>query len=664
MPTFPETKKRPGRTQGVDRIIFLHFQGKVKSHDAVALRPCSAIRKSMSISPRFMNDLRDRLTLSEIIGRRVKLTRAGREFKACCPFHHEKSPSFYVNDDKQFYHCFGCGAHGDAVEFVMQHDNQSFIEAVETLAAMAGMAVPEQSPQDIEQAQKQKSLYTLLDDTARFFEEQLRNPKHGDALKYLRDRALKEETMTAFRLGYAPPDGQALCRYLKDKGYTEDQMIESGVARRSSRDNQLFSFFRDRVMFPVADRRGRIVAFGGRVLPEHLRPLAPGESKPPKYINTGETSLFHKGRMLYGESHARQAAADGLPVIVVEGYLDVIGCHQAGFRGAVAPLGTALTDEQIVILWKIIPAEHKTPILCFDGDNAGLRAAGRAAENLLPLLKPDHSALIAFMPEGNDPDDLIRAHGARAFQNILDAAQPLADFLWDHHTAGRRFETPEERAGLSKTLDDETARIADRTVQQYYRQAFRERLFQSFGRRFAPEKKSTQRAAGRGGKKQGGPLPVSVPVRRPAYDGEALSVQILLATLINHPALFGKVEEAIGHITASGRLDALLQAVVSALSAEPALDTATLQHHLKEQGFGHELAAILSPAVYTHAGFARPEAEEATALAGWREALGFVQKRQVWRELQAAGRVLAGDFTPENEQKVIALQDIQKSGQS
>lgn len=601
----------------------------------------------MSIPPRFMNELRDRLVLSEIVGRKVKLARAGREYKGCCPFHHEKTPSFYVNDDKQFYHCFGCGAHGDVIGFTMEHDNLSFIEALEVLAAEAGMQVPQQSPQDVARAREEKNLYTLIDEAAKFFTEQLT----PEIWSYLTDRGVSDRLAELFRLGYAPPDGRALIGHLTARGYTVPQMVEAGLVRKSQKNGEPYSFFRDRVMFPVTDRRGRVVAFGGRVLPEHIRPVPTAGNKPPKYINSSDTPLFHKGRMLYSEAHARQAAGDDQPVIVVEGYLDVMACFEAGFRGAVAPLGTALTEEQILSLWKMIPGEQKLPILCFDGDDAGRRAAARAADRLLPLLKPYHSALFAFLPQGQDPDSLIKSQGKKAFQAVLDSALPLVDFIWSNQTAGRRFETPESRAGLAAWLEAEAARIPDRTVQQYYRQIFRDRLYQTFGGGF---KKKQQQGRGRAAD------PV-IAMRRPAHDHTRLSGMILLAALINHPYIFDSVEESFARIHISeSRLDQLRQATCAALAEDSTLDSAGLQSHLKERGFATELAHILNDGIYTHAGFARPEAEANTLLAGWQDTIRFMNKRNVWSELRQAGQALALDFSEENEQKVLGLHNMDK----
>lgn len=608
-----------------------------------------------------MQELRDRLTLSEVIGRKVKLTRAGREYKACCPFHGEKSPSFYVNDDKQFYHCFGCGAHGDAVGFTMQFGNLSFIEAVETLAQQAGLQVPQQSAQEVEASKREKSLYALMDDTTKFFEKNLRDSKTQDALKYLKERGLSDDIIASFRLGYAPADGQSLRAHLKALDYTEDQMIEAGVVRRSDKGKEPYSFFRDRVMFPVADRRGRIVAFGGRVLPEYIRPVLQGVNKPPKYINSAETTLFHKGKMVYGESHARQAAAEGQKIVVVEGYLDVIACFQGGWRGAVAPLGTALTDDQILNLWKMIPGDEKFPILCFDGDGAGQRAAVRAAENLLPHLKPNHSAKFAFLPPGQDPDSLVRAQGPKVLGVVLDAAIPLVEFLWNHHTTGKAFNTPELKAGLEKVLEDETVRIADRTVQQYYRQAFRERIYQTFGANAGKTQGKSNNHLNKNNKFKNREAPVLL--QRPGFSGYMLSTQILLATVINHPEILPDIEEDLGQmeIGEHQRFDHLRQKILQIGDLLQPLDAKGFTNHLKEVGFSEELDLILSESVYTHAGFARAGSAYSEAMRGWRDTLKFMQKRQVMKEVRAAGQALAQDFTEDNERRIMALRDVQEN---
>ncbi len=569
-----------------------------------------------------MTELRNRLTLSELVSRKVRLTRAGREFKGCCPFHREKTPSFYVNDDKQFYHCFGCGAHGDAIGFVMQEGNLSFVEAVESLAAQAGLQVPKSSPEERESQRREKDLYTLLDEAALFYETRLQDGRNRDALAYLQGRGLSDETIAAWRLGFATADGQGLRAHLRGKGYTDQQMMDAGVVRASGKEGrEPYDFFRDRVMFPVSDSRGRIVAFGGRILPEHLRPQERSGFTPPKYINSADTALFHKGRMLYGAAQARQAAGQGEKLIVVEGYLDVIACAQAGFRGAVAPLGTAMTEEQILLLWRMLPGPEKKPVLCFDGDPAGQRAAVRACERIMPHLKPDHSAAIVFMPQGEDPDSLIRARGRAALDKVLDGAAELVDFLWMHNLqlAGRNLETPESQAGLSSKLEDEALRIADRNVQHYYREAFKSRLRDAFSSYRG--KQPGQYQTWKKGQSAGSGIHVRYAVRPPRPTHIIKATRVLLACILNHPAVFGTVEETLGNLEISDpELNALREKIVDTLAETPeGLDREALQSHLNIGGFAEIQGRILNESVYIHAAFARPEAEPHAVLMGCKE---------------------------------------------
>ncbi len=618
----------------------------------------------MTIPPRFLDELRARITLSDVIGKKMRLTRAGREFKGCCPFHNEKTPSFYVNDDKQFFHCFGCGAHGSVIDFAMRHDNLSFPEAVESLAMSVGMQVPQSAPEDIERAKKEKSLYTLLDDAAKWMEEQLRQPANKVPYDYILERGVPEEILRAFRVGFAPADMGAMRKYLSLKGYTDAQMIEAGVIKASDKGKEPYAFFRDRVMFPVPDRRGRIVAFGGRILPDHLRAPDRGDFKPPKYLNSSDTPLFHKGKMLYGEPHARMAASEGKPVVVVEGYLDVIACFRAGFTGAVAPLGTALTEDQIMVLWKMIPEESKIPVLCFDGDNAGRRAASRACERILPLLKPDHSAKIAFLPEGEDPDSLIKAKGANAFAAVLDSAMNLVDFLYLDSTEGKALDTPEARAGLSKTLEGLADRIADRTVQHYYREAFRAKIRKAFN----PGTSSPAGPRPAGSHNEGyqknsrylkgtSPVPMPLtPLKRPVFAKKTLYSMVLLAAVINNPDIFHEVEEAVGSLDLpENGLDRLRQAVLSTLAAEPALDAQGLKTHLGEQGFEGDMARILNDSIYTHASFARPSPEPGQVLAAWQEAWKTVQNQAAQDDIEQAKAALRENLNEENETRFNSL---------
>lgn len=556
----------------------------------------------MSISPRFLDELRRRLTLSDIIGRRVKVTRAGREFKACCPFHGEKTPSFTINDDKQFYHCFGCGVHGDVIKFVMEHDNLAFMDAIGLLAAEAGMEVPQFSPEEAKKAKVENDLYSLMDEATIFFHEQLLSPVNKDAMKYLFDRGLSMETITEFRIGFAPDDGQVLRKYLLDKGFTDKDMISAGVVKASTRGTEPYAFFRDRVMFPVLDRRGRVVAFGGRILPDHLRPPRRTDFTPPKYINSTETPLFHKGSMLYGEPTARRAAAEGLDLVVVEGYLDVIACVQGGFRGALAPMGTALTEEQILSCWKMIPQDMKVPILCFDGDSAGQKAAARVVDRILPLLQPGCSVSFAFMPEGEDPDSLLKAGGVKAFENILKNTTSLLEFIWRSHVVGKDFKTPEMRAAVIKALENDVSKIADKDVQVHYKTLLNKKVSDFFFARPKFEKNFGKKTEG---------MRLVTPLKRPSIQRRKVFPRVVLATLLNHPYVFEGLEENLVSIRFEDmNLMRLRQKIAGILNENYKISRDELLESLKNSGFTQEVGDILNESVYVHASFCSPDAKE------------------------------------------------------
>jgi DNA primase len=623
----------------------------------------------MSFPPRFLDELRERLTLSEVIGRRVRVTRAGREFKACCPFHHEKTPSFTINDQKGFFHCFGCGAHGDVVGFVMRHDNLSFPEAVEFLASAAGLQVPETTAEDRQKAEKQKTLYDLVERACKWFEAQLHEPGGRAARGYLVGRGLTEEATARFRLGFAPNDRHGLVRALKAEGFPEDDMIAAGLARRPEDGGAVYSFFRNRVMFPVADRRGRIVAFGGRIM----------EGDGPKYVNTSETPLFHKGALLYGLSRARQAAANGQPVVVAEGYMDVIALVEAGFGAAVAPLGTALTELQIQELWKLIPRDEKEPYLCFDGDSAGRRAAWRAVERFLPHLGPGKSARVAFLPQGQDPDSLIRAGGAKAMTEVLDNAIPLSEALWRMESEERRTDTPETKAALRAALDARVNTIADPAVKEYYRQDMRRRMAEALtppspqknqqNNGFIPRNAYTPGGWGQG-RRPGqpprrhvaglpgivtAPPPGKTPDRRRLAGGGDVGERLLLATLINHPALFDEVGEALGMLSLPpGPLEGLRAATVNALSRDSGLDADVLCRHLAD--CGHDPATLLTES-YVHGKFARSDASLDEAREGWFVTWGGVRELAVRRDLGMATEALRRDASEANLARLQGLRE-------
>src|ERR1700733_2188261 len=421
----------------------------------------------MAFPPGFLDELRSRVSLADLVGKRVKLVRMGREYGGLCPFPKEKTPSFYLAEEKGFFHCFGCGAHGDAIGFVMRSESLDFIEAIERLAGLAGIEVPQQTPQERERAQRQKTLLEALAAAAKFYEEQLWSHAGLRGREYLSARGLDEETMRRFRLGWAGEDRNALRRALTPE-FPLPLLMEAGLLHASDYGSEPYDYFRERVIFPIGDRAGRVIAFGGRAL---------GDAQP-KYLNSPEHPLFEKGRVLYGLSaarvnSAREAEAGGPGAIVTEGYMDVIALHRAGFSTAVAPLGTALTEAHLAELWRLAPE----PGLCFDGDAAGHRAALRALHRALPLLKPGHSLRFVTLPPGEDPDSLIRASGAPAFAEVLSAAKPLAETLWQSELGARAVDTPERRADLEHRVMVYAGQIADRSVQSEYRRFLRDRLF-------------------------------------------------------------------------------------------------------------------------------------------------------------------------------------------
>src|SRR5438445_12326213 len=429
----------------------------------------------MRFTPQFLDELRARLPVSEVVGRRVKLKKAGREFKGLSPFQQEKSPSFTVNDQKGFYHDFSSGKHGDIISFLMETEGLGFAEAVERLASMAGMALPAATPDAARHEQRRKTLHDVMECAAKFFADTLASRHGAKARGYLGDRAISPATQLQFRLGYAPPERFALKEHLGAQGIPVEDMVEAGLLVAGEDIPVPYDRFRDRVMFPIADLRGRVIAFGGRALEKDVAA---------KYMNSPETPLFHKGDNLYNLPTARQAAHNGAPIIVVEGYVDVIAMVTAGFAGSVAPLGTALPENQLALLWKMADE----PILCFDGDKAGQKAAYRAADMALPHLKPGKSLRFALLPEGQDPDDLARSGGRAAIEEVISAARGLADVIWSREVEGGSFATPERRAALEARIGELSNGIRDEVIRRYYRQDLAERLQNTF----APE-------AGRGG---------------------------------------------------------------------------------------------------------------------------------------------------------------------
>jgi DNA primase len=587
----------------------------------------------MAFPPSFLDELRARISLGDLVGRRVRLVRKGRELGGLCPFHNEKTPSFYVVEDKGFFHCFGCGAHGDAIGFVMRADNLDFIEAVERLAGEAGLAVPQQTPQERERAQRQKTLLEALAAAASFYEVQLWGPAGTRARDYLTRRGLDDETIRRFRLGWAPDDRQALRRALAGE-YPEALLREAGLVRVPE-DGGAYDYFRGRVIFPIGDRAGRTIAFGGRTL---------GDDQP-KYLNSPDTPLFEKGRVLYGWAAARAAAArdpDSTPAIVVEGYMDVIALHRAGFGTAVAPLGTALTEMQLQELWRLSPE----PVLCFDGDAAGQRAAWRALTRALPLLQPGRSLRFATLPAGEDPDSLIRSRGGAGFAEVLHAARPLADVLWRRELAARPIDTPERRADFEARLMAQAGLIADRRVEGEYRRFLRDRLF-ALGR---PAVRSPRRNG-----RSPPPAGIAPEPPPPPRDPRRVQREILLILLLRHPFLIDeKREEAVGFDFPEPELDRLRRAILRVEDLPEGLDAASLRQHLGENGFTAIVDAVFSSSGM-HAAVLLRSPDPDHIRRGWAHVVGMMRRDENRAELASARQALASDSSPENLARLQAL---------
>jgi len=499
----------------------------------------------------------------------------------------------------------------------MRHDGLAFPEAVEQLAGLAGMEMPRPEPQEAEKYDRLKRLADALEAAAKWFEIQLHSAAGGAALAYLKGRGLDDRAIAEFRLGYAPPTADALRAALTGQGHDEAILEEVGLVRRPEDGRSLYGFFRNRVIFPVTDKRGRIIAFGGRIL----------EGDGPKYVNSPEHALFHKGSVLYGLARARANIAKGERPVVVEGYMDVIALQSAGFGGAVAPLGTAFGEAQLLELWKMQEGDagDQPPILCFDGDNAGRRAAARAVERTLPLLSPGHSVAVAFLPDGDDPDSLIRRGGGAEVKLVLDGAISLIDALWDFASGGRLLATPEQRAGLWADLDSKVRAIADREVQSLYRVELRRRFDATFLRA------SWTPRNGRGSQKRlilSGPRPTAV--RRSGV----LQARIMLAVIVNHPVLFDALSETFAEIDIPVAWEPLRRTVFDLLTQQP-LDAKALGVHLELSGYRPQLEDILGPATTDHAKFVRPETPDNEVLAGWRDVWNMAHRRGLDKELAA-----------------------------
>ena len=599
----------------------------------------------MALPPNFLDELRARTPLPGLIGRRVRLARSGRQWKGCCPFHGEKTPSFYVYDDH--FHCFGCGAHGDAIGFVMQSQGAGFMDAVAQLAAEAGLDVPQPTPEAAEVERERHTLGSVLATAEAAYQRRLFLPEGRQALEYLRGRGLTEETIRRFGLGWSGEGRGALAADLTRDDITQEQLIDSGLMRRDDDSGRVYDLFFNRVMFPIRDRLGRTISFGGRIM---------GEGQP-KYVNGPETSLFSKRRTLYGIDLAREGIRTGATLVVVEGYMDVIALSQAGFPAAVAPLGTALSEEQLNALWRLSPM----PVLCFDGDAAGARAAARVAELALPLLAPDRTLKLAALPGGEDPDSLIRRQGKSGFDAVLDAAAPLVIALYELLRQGGGDNTPELRAAFRTRLEEAARRIPDKALASEYRSALLDRFFASrrrpaSGRRGAlgprdPFNRPVQ-PAGR-----------TAPRPHPATDVTAVErVRILTAILLRHPALLHDVDHAYADLELGPfGLGLTLARVRGALrewaSHNDVLDSNDLMDHLSSAGLLTDVEQVMASVPVPLPHCAAPAAMPAEAATGWWHIFGFLNVDRLREELAMAEAEAARNLTGETTRRQVALKE-------
>jgi DNA primase len=539
----------------------------------------------MSLPPGFLDELRTRLSLSQVVGRKVlwdarKSNQAKGDMWAPCPFHQEKSASFHVDDRKGFYYCFGCHAKGDAISFVRETENVGFMEAVEILAQEAGMPVPKQDPKAREKADLRGQLAEVMEQAVQYFRLQLRTGAAAEARDYLTRRGLTEGAIEHWELGFAPDQWQGLWDHLRSKSVPEALIAGAGLAKESTRGGKPYDTFRGRIMFPIRDARGRAIAFGGRA-------MDPNDKA--KYLNSPETALFDKGRSLFNHGPARAAAGQGQPLIVAEGYMDVIALEQAGFRAAVAPLGTAVTEHQLRMLWQISPE----PIIALDGDRAGMNAALRLVDLALPLLEAGQSLRFALMPEGQDPDDVLRKGGAPALQKTLDNAMPMVRLLWQRETDGRVFDSPERKAALDKSLREALKRIKDPSIRAHYGQDIKDLRWSLFRPRSGGAGRSGT-GVGRAGRWTDKAAPVqTTKASALATDRDECTLReaVILAIFATHPDLIEEFETGLERLECSMTDLARLRQIllghigqgadkIAAAFGQQALDALLAQNHI------------------------------------------------------------------------------------
>lgn len=611
-----------------------------------AVRTANPGSGGMRFSPEFLDEIRARVPLQNVISKRVKLQQRGREFVGLCPFHEEKTPSFTVSEEKSFFHCFGCGAHGDVIRFLMDTEGLAFPEAVARLAQQAGLELPRQTPEERKRAETREGLHEIMETAARWFSSQLGSTGGAAARDYLKSRGLDRDTIAHFALGYAPRGRTILREAMTARGYKVSRLAEAGLLVEVESGRRTFDRFRNRIIFPIVDSRNRVIAFGGRAL----------DDAKAKYLNSPETPLFQKGRTLYNLVGARRAAFKSGQIIVVEGYMDAIALSAAGVENVVAPLGTAITEDQLKILWRMVPE----PTLCFDGDAAGLRAAGRTVMRSLPLLEPGKSLRFALLPEGEDPDSLIRSEGRESFERVLGGSLNLADMLWRILSTKVDLSTPERRAGLEQKIFNRLREIRNQKVRSFYQSEFGSRLHAlfrsergrgiprrgpSFGGRYSERRTSgiAQTRLGRAG------------------DGTPPTVWMeeqLILTVLNHPMLLeAHLEDFAAIEFRSDDLRSFRDNILQYVNDDGTLEREPLRDHLMAEGLKRVYDRLVGSQTHKSAWSIWPEADINDAETGWVQTLKRHRRVSgLEREYRALAAELAENLSSDGYERLKAIQ--------
>lgn len=601
----------------------------------------------MRFSPSLIERLRSHFLMSEVIGRRLPIKKHGREYHALCPFHNEKTPSFTINDEKAFFHCFGCGAHGDAIEFIRRFERLSYPEAIENLAREAGIEIEKSSPEERRKIEQEKTLYDVMEAAARWFEKQLVAPSGMVAKDYIENRGVRADTIRNFRIGYAPDERSGLYQYLLKLGFSQNMQAEAGLIIMPE-SGGVYDRFRGRVMFPIRNTSGKVVAFGGR-----LMAAAGGNKNMPKYLNSPETPLFKKGELLFNLDQAKRSARDGNMVVVMEGYMDVVMSAQAGIDYAVATLGTAITPEHLRLLWQLA----KEPILCLDGDSAGKRAMMRAADIALPLLKPSYSLRYAVLPQGEDPDSYVQKHGKVGLEKILLSSRRLSQILWDMLLPQYNLNLPEGCAALDDACQKLVAKITDSTVRQHYLAHFRNQLRSQIG---------SQRFDARKQKNNQGNLPSrsqhiehfqnSTSVQHHSAALESIARR-LLGVVLQFPKLLHKsnVEESLSRLDIKLAQMSVLRDVLIGAAANIDIDNHALFINYVQERLPDNSLAMMFPEFLK-----LPYKETMTwhdAILLWDETIAAYETARLEYEFKELQENISGNMDEAGYQRMVELQN-------